>query len=164
MIYPPHLKPGDTIGIFSPSYPATAIAPKRTQTAINFLEQKGYKILKGSLTGKNDFYRSGTIKERVNELNELIENPEVKCIMAVLGGMVSNSMLPYINYEQLKKTPKIITGYSDVTALLFGIYSMTGMIHFAKTSDEIYNYLSRLLYSTVKSYDGLQFSLLINIM
>ncbi len=128
MILAPKLIKGDTIGIFSPSYPATAIAPIRTQRAISYLESKGYKILKGKLTGKQDAYRSGSIQERVQELNSLIENPDVKCIMSVIGGMVSNAMLPYINYEQLIKTPKIIVGYSDVTALLFGIYSMTGLV------------------------------------
>lgn len=48
--------------------------------------------------------------------------------MATMGGMVSNSMLPYIDYEALKKDPKIIIGYSDVTAILFGIYTQTGLI------------------------------------
>ncbi len=104
------LEKGDTIGIFSPSVPITAHVHERTKRAEKFLESKGFKILKGSLTYKSDFYRSGSIKERVEELNELIRNPEVKCIMSTIGGYNSNSLLPYIDYKTFKKNPKIIIG------------------------------------------------------
>ena len=128
MLLAPKLKKGDTIAVFSPSTPATATAPKRYARAKAFLEDKGFRIIEGSLTGKRDFYRSGTIAERAEEFNELIRNPEVKCIISAIGGTVSNSMLPYLDYEQLRKTPKIIMGYSDVTALLLGIYAQTGLV------------------------------------
>jgi muramoyltetrapeptide carboxypeptidase LdcA involved in peptidoglycan recycling len=86
---------------------------------------KGFKIIEGNLTGKHDFYRSGSIEERAEELNSLIRNPEVKCIMSTIGGMNSNSILPYIDYEEFKRNPKIIVGYSDVTAILLAIYAKT---------------------------------------
>lgn len=121
------LKPGDTIGIFSPSSPITYFCPERFHRGKKYLETMGFKILEGKLTGKNDFYRSGNIKERAEELNELIRNPEVKCIMSTIGGMNSNSILPYIDYEAFKRDPKIIIGYSDVTAILLGIYAKTGI-------------------------------------
>ena len=124
----PALKKGDTIGFFSPSTPATSFAIKRFARAKNFLTSKGYKLQAGNLTGLSDHYRSGSIKARVEELNALIRDPNVRCIMATMGGMVSNSMLPYIDYQALKKDPKIIIGYSDVTAILFGIYTQTGLI------------------------------------
>lgn len=122
-----NLKVGDTIGIFSPSSPITYYCPKRFERAKKYLQDKGFKILEGSLTGKHDFYRSGSIEERAEELNELIRNPEVKCIMSTIGGMNSNSILPYIDYEAFKRNPKIIIGYSDVTAILLAIYAQTGI-------------------------------------
>lgn len=122
------LHTGDTIAVFSPSSPATKTAKKRYLRGKHYLEAKGFHFLKGSLTGKQDFYRSGTILERAEELNALIRNPKVKCIMAAIGGMNSNALLPYIDYETLRKNPKIIIGYSDVTALLLGIYAQTGLI------------------------------------
>ncbi|MBS5950368.1 MAG: LD-carboxypeptidase [Clostridium sp.] len=121
------LKKGDSIGVFSPSSPITKTSPNRTKRAIEYLEDKGFSIVKGSLTGKSDYYRSGSIKERVEELNSLIRNPNVRCIMSTIGGMNSNSLLPYIDYEAFKKDPKIISGYSDVTAILLGIYAKTGI-------------------------------------
>lgn len=66
------LKPGDGIGIFSPSAPVTHTCPKRYARAKNFLENQGFKIVEGNLTGKKDFYRSGSIEERAEELNQLI--------------------------------------------------------------------------------------------
>jgi muramoyltetrapeptide carboxypeptidase LdcA involved in peptidoglycan recycling len=130
MLFPEKLKIGDTIGIFSPSSPATVTAKNRFARAKNYLQGKGFKIAEGSLTGKNDFYRSGSIQCRANELNELIRNPDVKCIMSVIGGQNSSSILPYIDYNTLAKNPKIIVGYSDVTAILLGIYSKIGLITF----------------------------------
>ncbi|MGL1891579.1 MAG: LD-carboxypeptidase [Spirochaetaceae bacterium] len=121
------LKPGDCIGIFSPSSATTASAPNRFKRGKAYLESKGFKVKEGSLTGKSDYYRSGSIKERVQELNDLINDPEVKCIMSTSGGMNSNSLLPYIDYEALKKNPKMIIGYSDVTAILLAIYEKTGI-------------------------------------
>lgn len=127
MSYIEKLKVGDSIGIFSPSAPRTYLCPKRFQRAKKYLEEKGFNIIEGNLTEKHDFYRSGGIKERAEELNNLIRNPEVKCIMSTIGGMNSNSILPYIDYEAFKRHPKIIIGYSDVTAILLGIYAQTGI-------------------------------------
>ena len=50
--------------------------------------------------------------------------------MSVIGGSNSNSLLPYLDYEALKRDPKIIIGYSDVTALLLGIHARTGLVTF----------------------------------
>lgn len=124
----PRLRKDDVIGIFSPSSPATATAEKRYERGKNYLISKGFRLIEGSLCGKRDFYRSGSIAERVSELNDLIRNPDVRCIMSSIGGMNSNSLLPYIDYEALRNDPKIIIGYSDVTAVLFAIYAQTGLV------------------------------------
>ena len=100
---------------------------KRFERAKSYLQQKGFHILEGSLTGRYDFYRSGSIQERAEELNVLIRNPNVSCIMSTIGGMNSNSILPYIDYDAFLKNPKIMIGYSDATALLLGIYAKTGI-------------------------------------
>ena len=128
MIFAERLKKGDGLAFFSPSSPATAFAPKRFARAKEFLTEKGFNLIEGNLTGKKDFYRSGTINERANELNELIRNPDVRCIMSTIGGYNSNSLLPYIDYKALINDPKIIIGYSDMTAILLGIFAKTGLV------------------------------------
>ncbi len=121
------LQRGDTIGIFSPSSPATVNAEPRYRRAKAFLESKGFVIKEGNLTGKSEGYRSGTPKERAEELNELLRNPEITMIMSAIGGTNSNSMLPYLDYEAFKQNPKLVVGYSDTTALLLALYAKTGI-------------------------------------
>ncbi|KOP79222.1 peptidase S66 [Lysinibacillus sp. FJAT-14745] len=115
------------IGIFSPSSPASVSALSRYKRAKAFLEQRNINLIEGSLTGKSDVYRSGTPKERAEELNELLRNPNVHIIMSTIGGTNSNSMLPYIDYEAFQSNPKIVVGYSDATAILLALYAKTGI-------------------------------------
>ncbi|REB07309.1 LD-carboxypeptidase [Sporosarcina sp. BI001-red] len=121
------LKRGDTIGIFSPSSPATVNAEPRYKRAKAFLESKGFIVKEGSLTGKAEGYRSGTPKERAEELNELLRDPNVTMIMSTIGGTNSNSMLPYIDYDAYEQNPKLVVGYSDTTAILLSLYAKTGI-------------------------------------
>lgn len=129
-IKPPKLHLGDVIGFYSPSSPATSFAPKRFRRAKKYLQDKGFQLKAGDLTGKSAGYRSGTISERVEELNNLIRDPDVRCIMSTIGGMNSNSLLPYIDYDALRKDPKILIGYSDATAILLSVYAKTGLLTF----------------------------------
>lgn len=121
------LKRGDTIGIFTPSSPATVKAKQRFERAKAFLESKGFALAEGKLTGKQDGYRSGSPKERAEELNELLRNTNVRMIMSTIGGTNSNSMLPYIDYKAFKQNPKLVVGYSDATAILLALYAKTGI-------------------------------------
>lgn len=151
------LKAGDGIGVFSPSSPISATVPIRYQRGKAYLEERGFKVIDGCLTGCCDVYRSGMIKERATEFNQLLYDDRVKCIMASIGGMNSNSLLPYLDYDYLKLHPKIIIGYSDVTALLLGIYAKCGITtyygpalassfgEFPPLVDETFRYFSSVL-------------------
>jgi len=128
MLLPDKISKGDTIGLFTPSYPALYGWVDGVNPAVSLLQEQRFNIKYGSLTGKKDFYRSGSIQARADELNELIHSAEVKCIMAISGGSVSNSLLPYIDYDYLKKNPKIIIGFSDITAILLAVYAKMGLV------------------------------------
>ena len=119
-----------TIGVFSSSSPISATVPTRYNRGKEYLKSKGIVVVDGKLFGKQDYYRSGSIKERADEFNELLYNDDIQVLMAAIGGYNTNSILPYIDYEYLKRHPKIIIGYSDTTALLLGIYAKTGLITF----------------------------------
>lgn len=119
-----------TIGVFSSSSPVSATVPVRYDWGIEYLKSRGYEMIHGSLQGKQDFYRSGTIQQRAEEFNNLLYNEKVQILMASIGGNNTNSILPHIDYEYLKKYPKIIIGYSDTTALLLAIYAKTGLVTF----------------------------------
>lgn len=109
------------IGFFSSSTPITSISPKRFTRAKTFLQKKGVELVAGKLTGQSDFYRAGSIQQRVAEINQLIHDDSIDILMATIGGMNSNSLLPYIDYNYLQQHPKTIVGYSDTTALLLAI-------------------------------------------
>lgn len=119
-----------TIGVFSSSSPISATVPVRYSRGKEYLISKGIRIVDGKLCGKQDHYRSGSIKERADEFNQLLYRDDVQVLMASIGGNNTNSILPYIDYEYLKQHPKIVVGYSDTTALLLGIYAKTGLITF----------------------------------
>ena len=119
-----------TIGVFSSSSPVSATVPVRYERGIAYLKSRGYEIVNGSLYRKQDSYRSGTIQERAQEFNQLLYNEKVQILMASIGGNNTNSILPYIDYEYLKKHPKIIIGYSDTMALLLAVYAKTGLVTF----------------------------------
>lgn len=146
------LKNGSTIGIYSPSTPITKLVPSRFERGKKYMIEKGFNIVEGKLTGKSDFYRSGSILERAEELNQLLRDPNIDCIMSTIGGMNSNSLLPYLDYDAFKRHPKIVIGYSDATAILLALYAKTGITTFYGPAlvasfgefppyvDETYNY------------------------
>lgn len=119
-----------TVGVFSSSSPISATVPVRYNRGKAYLASKGICVMDGSLYGKQDYYRSGSIKERADEFNQLLYREDVQVLMAAIGGNNTNAILPYIDYEYLKQHPKIIIGYSDTTALLLGIYAKTGLVTF----------------------------------
>ncbi len=126
----PKIKNNSTVGVFSSSSPISATVPIRYNRGKEYLTSKGFHVVDGNLCGKQDHYRSGSIRERADEFNKLLYNDDVQILMAAIGGFNTNSILPYIDYEYLKRHPKIIIGYSDTTALLLGIYAKTGLITF----------------------------------
>ncbi|MFT9266656.1 S66 family peptidase [Oenococcus sp.] len=112
-----------TIGYFSSSTAITALSPIRFQRAKTYLENKGITLIAGSLTGKSDFYRSGSIQARAAELNQLIYRDDVDIIMSTIGGSNTNSILSDIDFDYLRSHPKTFVGYSDATALLLAVAS-----------------------------------------
>ena len=118
------------VGVFSASSPISAAVPVRYERGADYLQSKGFRVIHGSLRGKRDGYRSGTIQERAKEFNDLLHDDRVQILMAAIGGNNTNAILPYIDYDYLKTHPKMIVGYSDTTALLLAIYARTGLVTF----------------------------------
>lgn len=95
-----------TVGVFSSSSPISATVPARYNRGKAYLTAKGIRVLDGNLVGKQDFYRSGSIKERATEFNNLLYNDQVHILMASIGGNNTNSILPYIDYDYLRHLPR----------------------------------------------------------
>ncbi len=134
MIKPERLKAGDTIGIIAPSYKPK---PEALERSAENLRAQGYKVKYAkNLFSLTDTY-AGSVEERAADLNEMIADPEVKMIYFG-GGEVGNELLPYIDYENIKKNPKILCSYSDSTTILNAINHMTGLVTFYGSSPRFF--------------------------
>lgn len=121
-----HIEPGDTIGIIAPSI---ALKPEYIENPVANLKKFGFEIkLSENLFSETNGY-AGSITERATDFNEMIADRDVKMILFG-GGEVCNEILPYIDYDNIKRNPKIICSYSDSTSILNAVYSKTGLVTF----------------------------------
>lgn len=97
-------------------------------TATQRLEQAGYKISFGKHVDEADEFMSSRVQSRIEDLHSAFRDPEVDAILTVIGGYNSNQLLNYIDYELIKNNPKILCGFSDITAVANAITAKTGMI------------------------------------
>ena len=130
---PNKLNKGDTIGIVAPSKPLR-------EEHKDYLNQfKGWMFKEHEIKvvfGKNLFLKgkfgitAGTGKQRAEEINEMFSNPKIDAIWCYQGGEGANQCLDFIDYETIKKNPKLFLGMSDIDVLLLTINKMTGLITF----------------------------------
>lgn len=132
IVLPKKINKGDTVGIFTPSSPANFWFKDKFEHGVKELKRSGFSVILGDLTSQlvSQGYRSGTPQERANEFMNLIKNNDVDFLMSTIGGYNSSSMLSFLDYEMIRKKRKIITGYSDVTALHMGILTQSKLSTF----------------------------------
>jgi len=122
----PKLKHGDVIGIVAPS------SPPRTQEAveqgISYLEKLGYRVEISSNVFSRYGYLAGADEIRANELNAMFANKNVKAIFVARGGYGLHRILSKINFSLIKRNPKIVVGYSDVTALQLALWKKCNLV------------------------------------
>lgn len=111
---PPYLKRGDKIGI---TCPAGFITREAIQPAVKQLESWGYEVVYGNTIGKRDFNFGGTDEERYRDLQEMINSKELSAIMCARGGYGVVRVIDKLNFNMLKKYPKWLIGFSDITVI-----------------------------------------------
>jgi muramoyltetrapeptide carboxypeptidase len=119
---PPYLQPGDLIGIVCP---AGYMAKEKAAECIRVLEEEwGYRVRIGKTLGSaSETYFSGTAEERLADLQEMMDDPEVKAILCGRGGYGMTHLVDQLNFKKFRKQPKWIVGYSDITLLHTHLYS-----------------------------------------
>ncbi len=126
---PPVLRKNDIIGLVTPASPL--FEAHRTMISVEEkLQALGFRTRRGKNIFKKYGYLAGSVTERVTDLHEMFVDPDVRAIMTLRGGYGSGQLLPHLNYDLIKKNPKILVGYSDITSLLLGIHRMTGLVTF----------------------------------
>jgi len=129
VIKPKALKKGDTIGIFTPSWPAHLILRNKYQHALSQIKKLGFNYTQGSLT-KSEIsggYRTDSPEKRAQEFMELIRDDKVSCLIATIGGWNSSSLIPYLDFDEIRESRKIICGYSDITSLQLAILKYSNL-------------------------------------
>ena len=132
LIKPPRVPSGATFGVFTPSTPAHVTFREKYLHGLSVLRSLGYQVKEGELTAqaKTQGYRAGSPKERAEELMKLILDPKVHGIISTIGGENSSSLIPYLDFDAIRAHPKVICGYSDVTALHLAILRHAGLSTF----------------------------------
>lgn len=126
------LKPGDTIGLVSPSNTIDDDDDYQAiEQSIKWAESQGLKVVQGKYFGINKTGYGLTGKQKAEEINEMFANKDVKAVFAVRGGENSNAAFDYLDWETIKNNPKIIMGFSDTTSLLNEINYQTGLVTFS---------------------------------
>ncbi|MBR6596527.1 MAG: LD-carboxypeptidase [Paludibacteraceae bacterium] len=110
----PFLKKGDTVAVFALS---NAVSQSDMAAGIATLKSWGLNVIEADNLYKVDGRYAGTLAERVDGTQKLINNPSVKAMIAARGGYGAAMTLPFLDLESLIDRPKWIVGYSDVTAL-----------------------------------------------
>lgn len=129
MIIPNKLKKGDQVRIIAPARSMIILGKDCIDLATKRLEELGLKVTFGKYVMETDEdYVSASAKHRAEDLNQAFTDKNVKAILTVIGGFNSNQILKYIDYENVKNNPKILCGYSDITAVLDSIYAKTGLV------------------------------------
>jgi muramoyltetrapeptide carboxypeptidase len=118
---PPYLEKGDLIGLVCP---AGYIAEDKVAECVRvFTEEWGYRVKTGkTIGGSSNNYFSGTDQERLDDLQEMFDNPEVKAILCARGGYGTSRIIDGIDFRYFKKHPKWLIGFSDITVLHCHIY------------------------------------------
>jgi muramoyltetrapeptide carboxypeptidase len=134
-----------TIGIFCPSHVADM---ERYNLSIAAMERLGFNVRMGENVQKDTYgYAAGT-KERADDLNALVADDNIQMIL-FSGGNSAVEILPFIDYENIRRNPKLFSSYSDATSILNAVYAQTGLI--------TYYGIGASDFSDLRHYDYMQF-------
>jgi muramoyltetrapeptide carboxypeptidase len=127
MIRPSKLSRGDSIGVISPAGPVNR---SHLEADLHFLKTKGFAVHVAPHVYDRREYLAGRDEDRLSDLEQMFRNPDIKAIFCSRGGYGTLRLLDRIDYDLIRKNPKILLGYSDITALLAAIFKKTGLVTF----------------------------------
>lgn len=128
IICPPPLRKGDTIGLVTPAGPL--VSRENFVAGVELLQQKGFRVVYNESLLNGSGYLAGTDEERAADFNRLWADPEVKGLVATRGGYGSLRIADLVDMGRIRKNPKMLIGFSDLTVLLHAIHKKTGLVTF----------------------------------
>ena len=139
LIKPKKLKQGDTIAIVAPSSycPPEDVVQVKTQ-----IEALGYKVVIHDQCHSRDFASAGTVEQKIKAIHDVFADPSIDAVFALRGGYQTSHLLDKIDYDLIRKNPKIFIGYSDITALHFAFNKQASLVTFHGTNARGFRHLS----------------------
>jgi len=127
LLKPARLQPGDLVGIVAPGGHTSEAALAK---AVANIESLGLRArLSDNINYAYGNY-AGTVEQRVEDLHAMFRDPEIKAVWAIRGGSGCISLLEHIDYKLIRRHPKILIGYSDITCLHLAILKQAGLVTF----------------------------------
>ncbi|MBT2231945.1 LD-carboxypeptidase [Nonomuraea sp. NEAU-A123] len=132
VIFPRKLNVGDVVRVVAPSRSrAMVMEHDHTDIIRSRFAELGLTLSYGSHVDERDAFDSSSIASRVTDLHEAFADPSVAAILTVIGGYNCNELLPFLDWELIRANPKILCGYSDITALQNAILARTGLVTYS---------------------------------
>ncbi|MFC4015239.1 S66 peptidase family protein [Nonomuraea purpurea] len=132
IVFPPKLKRGDVIRVVAPAR-SRAMVTEHDHTGI--IEARfadlGLRLTYGLHVDERDAFDSSSVASRVADLHNAFADPSVAAVMTVIGGYNGNELLPFLDWELIRANPKILCGYSDITALQNAILARAGLVTYS---------------------------------
>jgi muramoyltetrapeptide carboxypeptidase len=127
-VRPRRLSSGDTVALVAPA--SATFQSIDLDIARESLEALGLEVKIGEHVMGRHGYLAGDDKDRAEDINRFFADDNVRAVLPIRGGWGSARVLPYLNFDVIRKNPKILLGYSDITALLLSVHAKTGLITF----------------------------------
>jgi muramoyltetrapeptide carboxypeptidase len=153
IIKAPRLTANDTVGIIAPASP---VSKPEIVEGLQLVESFPLKVRLGSHLFDRLSYLAGSDRDRIFDLHQMFSDPEIKAIFCTRGGYGSARLLDNIDFDLIRENPKVLVGFSDLTALLIALYKASGLttIHGPTLSDlpkgKNWQHLSRLITTSHK--------------
>jgi muramoyltetrapeptide carboxypeptidase LdcA involved in peptidoglycan recycling len=130
-VIPPKLHPGSSVRVIAPSRSLAIIPAEVREEANTKLAALGLRLSFGEHVEECDDFVSSSAAARLEDLHAAFADPGVDGILTVIGGFNSNQLLPGIDYGLVAANPKVVCGFSDITALSNALYATTGLVGYS---------------------------------
>lgn len=124
---PKRLQKGAAVALIAPGSPAPE---KKIQQAFDNLTALGFRVKPGKNLRARHGHLAGRDAERLADLHAAFADPETAAVWCMRGGYGCTRLLPYLDYALIQRHPKLLVGYSDITALHLAIHAKTGLVTF----------------------------------
>lgn len=128
---PDKLMPGSHVRVIAPATSLAVISAEQRATATQRLQEMGLSLSFSKHAEVLDMMGSSALSGRVDDLHAAFADPSVDAVLTVLGGYNSHQLLAYLDYELIATNPKILCGFSDITALSNALYARTGLVTYS---------------------------------